>query len=60
VLTVAQAKGLEFDSVIVVEPSELVKTSPSGLRDLYVAVTRATARLGLVHSNDLETMAGGS
>jgi len=25
------------------------------LRDLYVAVTRATARLGLVHSDDLET-----
>jgi DNA helicase IV len=56
VLTVTQAKGLEFDSVIVIEPSELVTTSPSGLRDLYVAVTRATARLGLVHSGDLETI----
>jgi DNA helicase IV len=54
VLSVTQAKGLEFDSVIVVEPSELVTTSASGLRDLYVAVTRATARLGLVHSTDLE------
>jgi DNA helicase IV len=53
VLTVTQAKGLEFDSVIVVEPTELVSTSPSGLRDLYVALTRATARLGLVHSGDL-------
>lgn len=56
VLTVTQAKGLEFDSVIVVEPSELVDSSPSGLRDLYVAITRATARLGIVHSNDLETI----
>ena len=53
VLTVAQAKGLEFDSVIVVEPSELVESSPSGLRELYVATTRATARLGIVHSRDL-------
>ncbi|HEX6235356.1 MAG TPA: ATP-binding domain-containing protein [Jiangellaceae bacterium] len=53
VLTVTQAKGLEFDSVIVVEPAELVSTSPSGLRDLYVAITRATARLGIVHTSDL-------
>jgi superfamily I DNA/RNA helicase len=56
VLTVTQAKGLEFDSVIVVEPSELVAASSSGHRDLYVALTRATARLGIVHSGDLETM----
>ncbi|MBH1934810.1 AAA family ATPase [Streptomyces sp. AV19] len=38
-----QAKGLEFDTVIVVEPGEL------GLSDLYVALTRATQRVGLVH-----------
>ncbi len=53
VLTVTQAKGLEFDSVIVVEPSELIESSPSGMRDLYVAITRATARLGIVHRSDL-------
>lgn len=56
VLTVTQAKGLEFDAVIVVEPAELISTSASGLRDLYVAITRATARLGIVHSADLETI----
>ncbi|MFH8569312.1 HelD family protein [Streptomyces sp. NPDC017993] len=42
-----QAKGLEFDTVIVVEPEEL------GASDLYVALTRATQRLGVVHSRGL-------
>ncbi len=56
VLTVPQAKGLEFDSVIVVEPSDLTESSHSGLRDLYVAITRTTARLGLVYTTDLATI----
>ncbi|MFF4222035.1 HelD family protein [Streptomyces abikoensis] len=38
-----QAKGLEFDSVIVVEPGEF------GTSDLYVALTRATQRLGVIY-----------
>lgn len=42
-----QAKGLEFDHVLVVEPSRY-KTS-----DLYVALTRATQRLGIVHREEL-------
>jgi DNA helicase IV len=42
-----QAKGLEFDTVIVVEPQEL------GASDLYVALTRATQRLGVVHARAL-------
>ncbi|GKQ39941.1 UvrD-helicase domain-containing protein [Streptomyces sp. A012304] len=42
-----QSKGLEFDSVLVVEPAEY------GTSDLYVALTRATQRLGVVHSRDL-------
>ncbi|GAA2936567.1 AAA family ATPase [Streptomyces thioluteus] len=42
-----QAKGLEFDTVIVVEPGEL------GLSDLYVALTRATQRVGVVHAGAL-------
>ncbi|GAA2133168.1 HelD family protein [Glycomyces algeriensis] len=45
VLTVKQAKGLEFDSVIVVDPDAI---AASGLRNLYVALTRATKRLGVV------------
>ncbi|HZM81285.1 MAG TPA: ATP-binding domain-containing protein [Candidatus Limnocylindrales bacterium] len=48
VLTVRQAKGLEFDSVIVVDPERIVAASPRGLNDLYVALTRATQRLGIL------------
>jgi DNA helicase IV len=52
-MTVRQAKGLEFDAVVVVQPDEIVADSPRGLSDLYVAVTRATRRLGVLHSADL-------
>ena len=48
VLTVRQAKGLEFDTVIVADPDRIVADAPCGNRDLYVAVTRATHRLGLL------------
>jgi DNA helicase IV len=48
VLTVAQAKGLEFDDVIVVDPDAIVAASPRGRSDVYVALTRATQRLTLV------------
>jgi DNA helicase IV len=52
-MTVRQAKGLEFDAVVVVEPDEIIASSPRGLSDLYVAVTRATRRLGVLHTADL-------
>ncbi|MEU3611678.1 UvrD-helicase domain-containing protein [Streptomyces sp. NPDC006872] len=42
-----QSKGLEFDSVLVVEPSDY------GTSDLYVALTRATQRLAVVHTKEL-------
>jgi hypothetical protein len=45
VLGVRQAKGLEFDSVIVVDPDRIVTDAPRGGSDLYVALTRATRRL---------------
>ena len=48
-MTVKQAKGLEFDAVVVVAPDEIVADSPRGLSDLYVALTRATRRLSLLH-----------
>jgi DNA helicase IV len=48
VLTVRQAKGLEFDSVVVVDPDRIVAESSRGHRDLYVALTRATQRLGVL------------
>jgi DNA helicase IV len=47
-LDVPNAKGLEFDSVVVVEPAEL-----AGLQALYVALTRATRRLSVVHAAPL-------
>lgn len=48
VLTTREAKGLEFDSVLVVDPDGIVIESPRGLRDLYVALTRCTQRLGVI------------
>ena len=53
VLSVRQAKGLEFDSVIVAEPGEILAESTRGRSDLYVALTRATQRLGVLHAGDL-------
>lgn len=53
VLTVQQVKGLEFDDVVLVEPARVIAESPRGLNDLYVALTRATQRLIVVHSADL-------
>jgi DNA helicase IV len=48
VLSARDAKGLEFDSVLVVDPDGILIESPRGLRDLYVALTRCTQRLGVV------------
>lgn len=55
VLTVEQAKGLEFDSVIIVEPAQILAGSARGGRDLYVALTRTTNRLGVIHTGELPT-----
>ena len=44
------AKGLEFDAVVVVEPEEIVSSDPHGLRLLYIALTRTTSHLSVVHS----------
>lgn len=41
-------KGLEFDHVILVEPSNIIDNSPQGLQDLYVAATRATQTLTII------------
>ncbi|MBB5781066.1 DNA helicase IV [Nonomuraea jabiensis] len=53
VLTVRQAKGLEFDAVVVVDPAGILSQSPMGGQDLYVAVTRATRRLTVVYEGEL-------
>ena len=44
----ADAKGLEFDAVVVVDPTAILGDSPIGARLLYVAMTRAVQRLTLV------------
>lgn len=48
-----EAKGLEFDSVVVVEPEAIVREYEHGLRMLYVALTRTTQHLAVVHSGAL-------
>ncbi len=53
VLTARQAKGLEFDRVVVVEPAAIAEQGPQGLRELYVALTRPTKTLVVVHSRPL-------
>ena len=52
-IPVGMVKGLEFDAVVVVEPARLVAEATQGLRALYVALTRATKRLTLVHAEPL-------
>jgi len=52
-LPVDLANGLEFDAVVVVEPAAIVDQSTQGLRALYVALTRPTRRLAVVHARPL-------
>jgi hypothetical protein len=55
ILTPREAKGMEFDHVIVVEPAQIVDEAVEGqgLRELYVALTRPTTTLVVVHSRPL-------
>ena len=46
-------KGLELDGSVVVEPRTIVEDEPQGLRALYVALTRSTKRLAIVHEREL-------
>jgi DNA helicase IV len=52
VVPISLVKGLELDGVVVVEPARIV-AGPSGLRALYVALTRPTQRLVVVHAEEL-------
>lgn len=49
----SQTKGLEFDAVLVVEPQRILADGPRGAAELYVALTRATQRLGVLHHGPL-------
>jgi hypothetical protein len=50
---VTLAKGLEFDHVVLVEPSRIATGEAYGLRRLYVALTRAVSRLTVFHAEPL-------
>jgi DNA helicase IV len=56
-LTPREAKGLEFDHVVVVEPA-LIAAHAQGLRELYVALTRPTKTLVVVHARALPAALG--
>jgi DNA helicase IV len=60
VLTARAAKGLEFDRVVVAEPAAVVDEAGGvdGLRALYVALTRATKTLVVVHAEELPQALG--
>ncbi|MBO0898936.1 AAA family ATPase [Cellulomonas sp. zg-ZUI22] len=49
VVSPGASKGLEFDAVVVVDPETIVDAGPQGLRMLYIALTRTTAYLDVVH-----------
>jgi DNA helicase IV len=53
VVPVSVVKGLELDGVVVVEPARIVSDEAQGLRALYVALTRPTQRLTVVHAEPL-------
>ena len=46
-------KGLEVDAAVVVEPARIVAEECQGVRSLYVALTRATRRVTVVHAEPL-------
>ncbi|MHB1613426.1 MAG: HelD family protein [Actinomycetes bacterium] len=59
VLTPETAKGLEFDTVVLLEPAEILEESVRGAHDLYVALTRCTQRLVVLHSGALPAALAG-
>lgn len=58
VIPAPDARGLEFDAVIVVDPEGIGAANEAGLRDLYVAQTRATKRLILLHPERVPALIG--
>jgi len=53
VVPVRLVKGLEVDSAIVVEPGRIIREERQGVRSLYVALTRATKRVTVLHAEPL-------
>ncbi|MGK8503407.1 RNA polymerase recycling motor ATPase HelR [Nocardia asiatica] len=52
-VSASETKGLEYDAVLVVEPERILADGPRGAAELYVALTRATQRLGVLHRDPL-------
>jgi DNA helicase IV len=55
----SDTKGLEFDAVLVVDPDRILADGPRGAAELYVALTRATQRLGVLHQRPLPAVLTG-
>ncbi len=53
IVPVELVKGLEVDTALVVEPADICDRLPKGMQALYVAITRATKRLVIVHARPL-------
>lgn len=53
IIAVSMVKGLEIDSSIVVAPRRIVDEEPQPYKSLYVAITRSTRRLTVVHEGDV-------
>jgi len=56
VLSAEQSKGLEFDHVVLLEPADIAAAETdgqTGLRRLYVCLTRAVTSLVICHSKDI-------
>ncbi|MEY2766270.1 MAG: hypothetical protein RL552_1175 [Actinomycetota bacterium] len=53
IVPVSVVKGLEMDGVIVVEPTAMYESPDVGPRGVYVALTRSTQRLVVVHAREL-------
>lgn len=53
VMAAAQTKGMEYDHVLVVEPATIADRGPAGLRQLYIALTRSTQSLTVLHTAPL-------
>lgn len=53
VVPVGIVKGLELDATVVVDPGGILDEEAQGMRALYVALTRATKLLTVVHAGDL-------
>jgi DNA helicase IV len=61
IVPAALAKGLEFDHVVLLEPADIVAGEPdvlTGLRRLYICLTRAVTSLTLLHEKPLPATLG--